>query len=335
MSLRPLHGPWQWLLWGQQVLWGPAFVVPISFQFCPATGRARSSWRPGTSGPQGTSSSPSSPGSELSTPLPWGQLPWGHSVNVWPLGLEGEGGRETSLCSRGGRAGTQSSLGLSSPELSPRVFCVCSRTSGPLCQCGEPPDRLPGLQLWVLLRAAGHSRPWPRPRLVGSRQTCPPALRPRPAVQTAFVLQGTKGEPGKGEMVDYNGNISEALQVSGSQPCGVLVRPEFWSPMSSVPLSRGGICLPEACPPFASVQSYVKVIWWPPFTTRFAHLSTIASRGGVVLQGVVGKGGLVCCRLYPLDARSTPPLVDNQNVSPNVPWGPNPRLRTSPLKETL
>lgn len=189
---------------------------------------------------------------------------------------------------------------------------------GTLCQCGEPPDRVPSLQLWVLLRTAGHSPPWPRPRLVGSGQPCPSALRPRPMVQTAFFLQGTKGEPGKGEMVDYNGNINEALQVSGSQPCEVLVHPEFWS---SVPLSHGGICLPEACPPFASVQSYVKVIWWPPFTTRFAHLSTVASRGGVILWGVVGKGGPVCCRLYPLDARSTPPLVDNQKCPQMSPGG--------------
>lgn len=38
--------------------------------------------------------------------------------------------------------------------------------------------------------------------------------------ESSSVFQGSKGEPGKGEMVDYNGNINEALQVSGSHSRG-------------------------------------------------------------------------------------------------------------------
>lgn len=34
----------------------------------------------------------------------------------------------------------------------------------------------------------------------------------------SWYLQGPKGEPGKDEMMDYDGNISEALQVSNCPP---------------------------------------------------------------------------------------------------------------------
>lgn len=44
------------------------------------------------------------------------------------------------------------------------------------------------------------------------------ALRPllsQALAETFSAFQGSKGEPGKGELVDYNGSINEALQVSG------------------------------------------------------------------------------------------------------------------------
>lgn len=50
-----------------------------------------------------------------------------------------------------------------------------------------------------------------------SHSSEPPKGRTVPAPgSTPGVLQGPKGEPGKDEMMDYDGNISEALQVSSS-----------------------------------------------------------------------------------------------------------------------
>uniref|UniRef100_A0A8C9KH11 Uncharacterized protein n=1 Tax=Panthera tigris altaica TaxID=74533 RepID=A0A8C9KH11_PANTA len=103
-----------------------------------------------------------------------------------------------------GAAGSPGLLGLLGQKVGV-VFCVRRGTSGHPASAPHP----------AALGPPGRSQASPVlgtiPSNSGQR-----LLGPGPGGETTFVLQGSKGEPGK-EMVDYNGNINEALQLSWPQ----------------------------------------------------------------------------------------------------------------------
>lgn len=103
---------------------------------------------------------------------------------------------------------------------------------------------------------------WARvPQMQPVRTVGPQALPVQALVEISSAFQGSKGEPGKGEMVDYNGNLNEALQVSGQQPRGR-------RPGSPGPRLCPSTRLPEALQPgpwrTSRKESLLNPLSWPP-----------------------------------------------------------------------